>query len=192
MFLPGLSTAWTVTDSAHDQQFQISVVDDTTRGLAGSITQISSGTTLATITLDRSGSGSITYSDGSTAIVTNWTGGGIRLAGFSSSPELCVTVGKWVSVLMPTLGYGRVVGDAELIVRSRPEKMRLYNRTRNAEGIPASRQWNSAPIRGSSYQIAANRWNTFQGAARSRGVNPFRLASAEIREKLRESLFSGT
>jgi hypothetical protein len=53
-------------------KFQISVADDTTRTLTGNITQISTGTVLDTITLDRSGSGSITYSDGSVATVTNW------------------------------------------------------------------------------------------------------------------------
>jgi hypothetical protein len=68
----GTPTAWTVTDSANDMKFQISVVDDTTRTLTGKISQISTGTVLATITVDRSGTGSITYSDASVASVTNW------------------------------------------------------------------------------------------------------------------------
>lgn len=71
VFVP-TPTGWTATDSAHDQQFQIALVDNTTRLLKGSITRISTGATLATFTLDRSGSGTITYSDSSEAAVTNW------------------------------------------------------------------------------------------------------------------------
>ena len=70
---PPTPTSWTLTDSAHDQQFQISVVDDKTRNLTMTITQVSTGNTLATGALDQSGSGAITYSDGSIAVITNWT-----------------------------------------------------------------------------------------------------------------------
>jgi hypothetical protein len=70
---PPTPTAWMLTDSAHDQQFQISVVDNTARNLTLTILQISTGSTLSTGALDQSGSGTITYSDGSTAVVTNWT-----------------------------------------------------------------------------------------------------------------------
>ncbi|QOY91321.1 hypothetical protein [Paludibaculum fermentans] len=70
---PPTPTAWTLTDSANDQKFQISVVSNTVRNLTLSIIQMSSGTVLATGALDQSGSGTITYSDGSTAVVTNWT-----------------------------------------------------------------------------------------------------------------------
>jgi len=70
---PPTPTSWMLTDSAHDQQFQIFVTDNTTRNLALSIIQVSTGQTLATGALDHSGSGSITYSDGSTAVITNWT-----------------------------------------------------------------------------------------------------------------------
>jgi hypothetical protein len=72
-FFPPTPTAWTITDSAHDEQFQITLLDDTTRNLAAKVTQISSGATLATATLDQSGTGTITYSDGSSAAVTSWT-----------------------------------------------------------------------------------------------------------------------
>lgn len=70
---PPTPTGWTLTDSAHDQKFQISVVSNTLRNLTLSITQISTGTVLATGALDQSGSGTLTYSDGSTTVVTNWT-----------------------------------------------------------------------------------------------------------------------
>ncbi len=70
---PPTPTSWTLTDSAHDQQFQISVIDDATRNLTLTIKQISTGTTLATGAVDQSGTGTITYSDGSVAAITNWT-----------------------------------------------------------------------------------------------------------------------
>ena len=70
---PPTPTAWMLTDSAHDQQFQISVVDNTTRNLILTIQQVSSGSILATGALDQSGTGTITYSDGTTAAITNWT-----------------------------------------------------------------------------------------------------------------------
>ena len=70
---PPTPTSWTLTDSAHDLRFQITVIDNTTRNLALTIKQISSGITLATGMVDQSGTGTITYSDGSVAAITNWT-----------------------------------------------------------------------------------------------------------------------
>jgi hypothetical protein len=70
---PPQPTAWTLSDAAHDQKFSISVVDNTVRNLAASIVQISTGATLATATLDQSGTGTVTWSDGSTAAITSWT-----------------------------------------------------------------------------------------------------------------------
>jgi hypothetical protein len=69
---PPAPTAWTLADPAHDQQLQISLIDDITRDLSITITQISTGKTLVTGTLNQSGTGSITYSDGTTAAITNW------------------------------------------------------------------------------------------------------------------------
>ena len=66
-------TSWRLTDAAHDQQFQISMVNTTTRAMSLTIAQVSTGATLATGSIDHSGSGSITYSDGSTAAITSWT-----------------------------------------------------------------------------------------------------------------------
>ena len=73
VLFPPTPTAWTITDAAHDQQFQISVIDNTARDLTMTIKQISSGITLATGVVDQSGSGTITYSDGNIAAITNWT-----------------------------------------------------------------------------------------------------------------------
>jgi hypothetical protein len=70
---PPTPTSWMLTDSAHDQQLQISVVSNTIRNLTLKITQTTTGSTLATGALDQSGSGTITYSDGSVAVITNWT-----------------------------------------------------------------------------------------------------------------------
>jgi len=68
---PPPPTTWTIADSAHDQQFQISL--SATRILMLTITQVSTGAVLSTGTLDQSGSGSISYSDGTVAVITNWT-----------------------------------------------------------------------------------------------------------------------
>ena len=73
VLFPPTPTGWTLSDSGHDQTFSISVVDNTVRNLTLTITQASTGATLATGTLDQSGSGSITYSDGTVVAITNWT-----------------------------------------------------------------------------------------------------------------------
>jgi len=70
---PPTPTSWTLTDIPHDQQIVISVIDDTTRDTSILITQISTGNSLASGTVDQSGTGSITYSDSSIDAVTNWT-----------------------------------------------------------------------------------------------------------------------
>jgi hypothetical protein len=70
---PPTPTAWTLADPAHDQVFSISVASNTARNLTMKITQPGRGGTLAIGAIDQSGSGTITYSDGSTATITNWT-----------------------------------------------------------------------------------------------------------------------
>jgi hypothetical protein len=71
---PPTPTGWTVTDSEHDEQLQIAVVQgETSRSLTLTITRVSTGETLATGVLDQSGSGTIAYSDGTTPAITNWT-----------------------------------------------------------------------------------------------------------------------
>jgi hypothetical protein len=73
VLFPPTPTGWTLTDSAHDEQVQISVIDNTIRNSTLTIKQISKGITLATGAVDQSGTGTITYSDGTTAAIANWT-----------------------------------------------------------------------------------------------------------------------
>jgi uncharacterized protein YjdB len=70
---PPTPTGWTVSDAGHDQSFTINVVSNSVRNLVGTVTRISNGAVLATVALDQSGTGTITYSDGTVAAVTNWT-----------------------------------------------------------------------------------------------------------------------
>jgi hypothetical protein len=70
---PPTPTSWTLTDAAHDQKIVISVIDNTSRRSSVTITKVSTGQVLATGSVDQSGTGSITYSDGSGAAITSWT-----------------------------------------------------------------------------------------------------------------------
>lgn len=70
---PPTPTGWSVTDAGHDQSFRIDVASNSVRNLVGTITRISTGTVLASIAVDQSGTGTITYSDGTVAAITNWT-----------------------------------------------------------------------------------------------------------------------
>jgi hypothetical protein len=73
VLFPPAPTLWTVIDKAYDAEFSIHVVNDTQRNSVGTITEISSGTPLATFAVDQSGTGTIDYSDGSEAAITSWT-----------------------------------------------------------------------------------------------------------------------
>jgi hypothetical protein len=66
-------TGWTVTDATGGSVFSLTVVSSTQ--LTGTVTT-KAGTPLAQLTLDQSGSGTITYTGGTTAPITNWTLGG--------------------------------------------------------------------------------------------------------------------
>jgi len=66
-------TGWTVTDAKDGTAFTLNLVSTTQ--LTGTVTT-AAGATLATVSLDASGSGTITYSAGGSAPVTNWTLGG--------------------------------------------------------------------------------------------------------------------
>jgi hypothetical protein len=68
---PPTPTGWTITDAATKDTFAISVTNNATRQLRGSVTT-ASGKTLATLSVDRSGTGVITYGHGTTHPVTNW------------------------------------------------------------------------------------------------------------------------
>jgi hypothetical protein len=69
---PPKPTSWTIVDKAHDATFSIAVISNTTRESKGTVTQTSTGHTLASFKADQSGTGSITYSDHSTAKITSW------------------------------------------------------------------------------------------------------------------------
>jgi hypothetical protein len=70
---PPTPTAWAVKDAASGLEFKIQVVSNTTRDLTFTIAKASGGTAIATGAIDQSGTGKITYSDGSSATITNWT-----------------------------------------------------------------------------------------------------------------------
>jgi hypothetical protein len=69
---PPTPTGWSITDTAHDTKFEIAVIDDTTRVSKGTVTQISTGTVIATFNMDQSGTGTIRYSSGKKEPVTSW------------------------------------------------------------------------------------------------------------------------
>jgi len=70
---PPTPTAWSLKDAVSGLEFQIQVVSNTTRNLTFTISKGATGTALATGAIDQSGTGKITYSDGSSATITNWT-----------------------------------------------------------------------------------------------------------------------
>lgn len=73
--LPPPPTGWTSIDNAHDLRFDISVTSASTRSLDMTIKRISTGATQASGHLDQSGSGLITFSDGSSVTVRSWVMG---------------------------------------------------------------------------------------------------------------------
>lgn len=69
---PPRPTGWAVSDSAHHQKFSIAVASDVTRRSVGKVVDTDSNETLATISVDQSGTGKITYADGTSIPVTSW------------------------------------------------------------------------------------------------------------------------
>ena len=70
---PPTPTGWNTSDPADGQAFQISVTDDASRNLTGSVTASgASSETYATLSLDQSGSGTISYGGGAPVAVTSW------------------------------------------------------------------------------------------------------------------------
>jgi hypothetical protein len=68
---PPTPTGWTITDQATQLIFSISVLNNASRQLNGSVTT-TSGKELATLHVDRSGTGFITYGAGVTDPITGW------------------------------------------------------------------------------------------------------------------------
>jgi hypothetical protein len=62
-----------VTDAAGDVSFEIGVVDNTTRSLTATVTQLSTKKMLASLALDQSGTGTISYVGEKPAPVISWT-----------------------------------------------------------------------------------------------------------------------
>lgn len=60
---PPRPTSWTVTDQTNNAQMTFSILSDQTRAARGVVSTISPAEKLAVITLDKSGSGKVTYSD---------------------------------------------------------------------------------------------------------------------------------
>ena len=70
---PPTPTGWNTSDPADGQAFQISLTDDASRNLTGSVTASgASSPTYATFSLDQSGSGTISYGGGALVAVTSW------------------------------------------------------------------------------------------------------------------------
>ena len=72
VLFPPTPTGWTITDTADDVAFTISVIDNTTRSLTATVTQLSTKKTLATLALDQSGTGTISYTAEKPAPVASW------------------------------------------------------------------------------------------------------------------------
>ena len=72
VLFPPTPTGWMVTDTADDVSFTISVIDDTSRSLIATVTQLSTKKVLASLQLDRSGTGTMTYAGQKPESVTSW------------------------------------------------------------------------------------------------------------------------
>ena len=68
---PPIPTRWAITDRATKVTFMISVLNNASRQLRGSVTTVA-GKKLAQLNVDRSGTGSISYKGGATDSITNW------------------------------------------------------------------------------------------------------------------------
>ena len=72
---PPKPTRWSVKDTGHSTEFAIALISDRTRKLSGTISPTNSATPLATIEVDQSGTGRISYSDGTNAAISSWVVG---------------------------------------------------------------------------------------------------------------------
>lgn len=72
---PPKPTKWTFKDVGHNAEFAISLLSNLTRKLSGTIKPINGTTPLATLSVDQSGTGRITYSDATSANVSSWVVG---------------------------------------------------------------------------------------------------------------------
>lgn len=70
--LPAVPTGWTIVDQGGDLRFETNVVDNTIRNSVATVTRISTGQVIVRAAVDQSGTGTVTYSNGATGIVSNW------------------------------------------------------------------------------------------------------------------------
>lgn len=69
---PPTPTYWAITDTGHDAKFSLTVVSNTTRNSTATVTAISTGASLAALAVDRTGTGKISYFDGTKSTITGW------------------------------------------------------------------------------------------------------------------------
>jgi hypothetical protein len=69
---PTTPTGWTVADATDDVTFSITLVDDTSRTLTGTVVQTSTKKPLATLQLDQSGTGTVTFGTAAPTPVVSW------------------------------------------------------------------------------------------------------------------------
>jgi hypothetical protein len=70
--LPNRPTSWTATDDTNNAEFSIAIQAGAAHSYSGQIGRVTTSAVLATFTIDKSGNGAITYSDGSTAKINSW------------------------------------------------------------------------------------------------------------------------
>jgi hypothetical protein len=69
---PATPTTWSVTDKTWGVTFSVRVLANGSRDVVGQVSA-RSGATLARLSMDRSGTGTLTYADGARTAVTSWT-----------------------------------------------------------------------------------------------------------------------
>ena len=72
-FFPTTPTSWALAATTQDLEIQVALVDNTTLTSSLTITQISTGKTVASGLVDHAGTGSFTYSDGTMTTISSWT-----------------------------------------------------------------------------------------------------------------------
>ena len=72
VLFPPTPTGWTVTDAKDDVAFTIEVTSNGTRKLSGWVTQLSTEKKIATLAVDRSGTGSVTFAGEQPIAISGW------------------------------------------------------------------------------------------------------------------------
>jgi hypothetical protein len=72
VLFPPTPTHWAITDKAHTARFALKVDSNTTRNSSGSIVDTATGSVLAKIAVDQSGTGKISYTGEAAEAITGW------------------------------------------------------------------------------------------------------------------------